>query len=194
VSGKVVIQNPVINSPFSEPARHCRFDALGITDEVVESRRQSAYFRPVPPPKKKGVQQTLDDVWNEQREQPNDFINEVRDAVAYWRSGDYQGITRTTRALLQHWRRPDRHPPLFFCQLEAIETAIFLTECAPRYRSGYLETKLREANEQGNSPLQRRPSRWPRAAARPSSWRCSSPGRSSTSSQTPRTSVSVMPS
>ncbi len=41
---QVIIENPVINSPFSEPERHFKFDEGGITDEILERRRQSEYF------------------------------------------------------------------------------------------------------------------------------------------------------
>ena len=51
-----LIENPILNSPYREPARHFRFGDEGITNEVVETRRPSAYFVPIPPPKKKGVQ------------------------------------------------------------------------------------------------------------------------------------------
>ncbi|MEW6187283.1 MAG: hypothetical protein AB1585_16235 [Thermodesulfobacteriota bacterium] len=43
---QVIIENPVINSPFKEPNRHFRFTEAGITDEIVEIRRVSAYFFP----------------------------------------------------------------------------------------------------------------------------------------------------
>jgi type III restriction enzyme len=49
----VVIENPVINSPFDEPTRHFKFDDDGITDKIVEARRRSAYFIPIPPPKRR---------------------------------------------------------------------------------------------------------------------------------------------
>ena len=49
-----MIENPILNSPFREPARHFRFDDDGITNEIVEGRRRSAYFIPIPQPKKKG--------------------------------------------------------------------------------------------------------------------------------------------
>jgi type III restriction enzyme len=57
---KVVIENPVINSPYEEPARHFKFTDEGITDEIVEARRISAYFVPVPRPKKKGAQREFE--------------------------------------------------------------------------------------------------------------------------------------
>ena len=49
---QVVIQNPVINSPFREPARHFRFDDEGITDRIDLGRRISSYFIPIAQPKK----------------------------------------------------------------------------------------------------------------------------------------------
>ncbi len=49
----VVIENPVINSPFEEPQRHFRFTDDGITNEIVDARRVSSYFIPIPQPKKR---------------------------------------------------------------------------------------------------------------------------------------------
>lgn len=54
---RVVIDNPIVNSPFPEPIRHFRFDDDGITDEVVEERRVSSYFVPIAQPGKKGAGQ-----------------------------------------------------------------------------------------------------------------------------------------
>jgi len=48
-----VIDNPILNSPFREPLRHFRFGDEGITSEVVEERRESAYFMPIPAAKKR---------------------------------------------------------------------------------------------------------------------------------------------
>ena len=41
---QVVIENPIINSPFDEPTQHFRFTDEGITDEIIEGRRISSYF------------------------------------------------------------------------------------------------------------------------------------------------------
>ena len=51
---QVVIENPILNSPFQEPTRHFRFSDEGITNEIVEARRVSSYFIPIAKPKKKG--------------------------------------------------------------------------------------------------------------------------------------------
>ena len=52
---QVVIENPIINSPFDEPTRHFRFTDEGITNEIVDGRRTSSYFVPIAKPKKKGA-------------------------------------------------------------------------------------------------------------------------------------------
>jgi hypothetical protein len=58
---QVVIENPVINSPFEEPRRHFLFSDEGITDQIVRDRRVSCYFIPIAQPRKKGPKGQLDD-------------------------------------------------------------------------------------------------------------------------------------
>ncbi len=149
----VVIENPVINSPFVEPGRHFVFGEDGITNKIADSRRRSSYFVPIPPPKKKSADQiTLGD-WLGERIQENDFINRVRERVAIWRQGDYQGVTSTTRGLLDYWIDPGRK--LFFCQIEALETAIYLTEVASRHGDAWIQNTLSRENEVANPGLDR---------------------------------------
>jgi type III restriction enzyme len=150
-----VIQNPVINSPFEEPRRHFRFDETGITSEIVPERRKSAYFVPIPAPRRKGAQQlSLDfESWTADRQEENRLINQIRERVSIWRKGGYQGITRTSRALLEYWQRPGREQRLFFAQIEALETAIYLTEVAQKYNDGWILEQLRKANQEANPGL-----------------------------------------
>ncbi len=126
------IDNPVINGPYDEPGRHFRFDDDGITDQVVNGRRRSEHFIPIPPArKKKGqVQETLDFEWTADRIEPNGFVNEVRGFVQVWRRQGYPNVTPTTRRLLQHWADPVRDNRVLFAQREVAETAIFLVEAA----------------------------------------------------------------
>jgi type III restriction enzyme len=152
---EAVIENPVINSAFVEPAKHYKFDDDGITSEIVAARRPSAYFIPVAQPKKKGKQLELGTEWTRDRLRANDYINDVRAAVGDWRKRDYPGVTRTTRRLLEYWQRRDRDRRLFFCQVEAAEAAIYLTECVGKSGKQYLTNKLREANETNNPQLDR---------------------------------------
>ena len=53
---QVVISNPILNSPFREPARHFRFSDEGITNEIAEGRRASSYFIPIAKPRGKSGQ------------------------------------------------------------------------------------------------------------------------------------------
>jgi type III restriction enzyme len=153
----VVIENPIINSPFEAPKRHFYFGETGITDKLVEARRVSAYFVPIAPTKKKsgGQQLVLGTEWTKDRQKENKFINDVRGAVAKWRyGGAYDGVTNTTRELLEYWRRPERERKLFFCQIEALETAIYFQELSGR-RDSWIRKELKEANDFANPLLNR---------------------------------------
>ncbi len=73
----VVIDNPILNSPFEEPDRHFRFGEEGITNDVVDERRVSSYFMPIPAAKKRS-QMHFDTEWTRDRIEENQFINQVR--------------------------------------------------------------------------------------------------------------------
>jgi len=153
---QTVIENPVLNSPFEEPKQHFRFDKVGITNEIIEARRVSSHFVPIPRPKKKSPKQlAFENEWTKDRVKENEFINKVRGSVTRWRQGGYVGITSTTDRLLKYWKRGERERRLFFCQIEAIETAIFLTEVAGKFGEAWIEAELRRANESANPLLQR---------------------------------------
>ena len=152
---EIVIENPVINSPFAEPQRHFRFAEEGITNEIVDSRRISAYFIPIAQPRKKSSakQLSFDTEWIKDRIEENRFINAIRERVALWRRGGYTGITKTTARLLEYWANPERDNKLFFCQIEALETIIYITEVAKKYNDAWIENDLRTANENANPGL-----------------------------------------
>ncbi len=148
---QVVIENPVINSPFEEPRRHFKFTEEGITDEVVGGRRISEYFVPIPRAKKKNPKQlSFETEWTSDRLEENKFINRVRGRIDTWRKGGYQGITKTTARLLEYWNNPDRERKLFFCQIEALETAIYITEVASKHGDAWIEDTLRRVNQEAN--------------------------------------------
>jgi len=64
----------------------------------------------------------------------NALINEIRGCVERWRAllVGQSGVTHETARLLDHWRSGETKPPLFFCQIEAVETIIWLEEVAAR--------------------------------------------------------------
>ncbi len=153
--GQSVIENPVLNSPFAEPARHFRFDDEGITDEIVAERRRSEYFVPIARPRKKGKQLIFDTEWTQDRVEENKLVNQIRPRVKQWREGGYVGVTPVTSRLLAYWTAPERDKKLFFCQIEALETAIYLTEVARKYGDTWIENTLRDANDSSNPGLPR---------------------------------------
>ncbi len=161
--------HPILNSPYEYPRKHWELDDQGQpTQRVIERRRRAEFITPIPKPKKRkrGTQQE-EMVFDEgkglssQRQQYDvtSIINEVRQHVDKWRElppGAWQ-VTPETARLLQHWRhhnfggiRP------FFCQVEAVETAIWLTEVAPHSDAGRrLLDHLTAANRDANPELMR---------------------------------------
>lgn len=153
-----VIENPILNSPFDEPRRHHEFDDEGITERVAEGRRVSCYFVPIPTARKKSKQRDLFTETPKSRVEPNKLINDIRERVGAWRAGGYRNLTRTSRQLLDYWTRPERldgGKPLFFCQIEALETVMFLAEAATKTGDAWIENRLRELNDDSNPGLYR---------------------------------------
>lgn len=132
----VAIDNPTLNSPFAEPSRHWVLDENGVPTGIpAAGRRRSEFVVPVPPPKHRDKGQLgLEN--DRSRRESNDYINEIRSKVAARRALGEAGLANTvtpaTARLLRYWRDPARQRRLFFCQIEAAETAIWLAEVAPR--------------------------------------------------------------
>ena len=138
-------EQPVLNSPYEYPSRHWELDATGQpTNKILPERRKVAFITPIPKPKKqKGIQQEtiLFDAAAQvlgteaQQYDLSAFIGGVRHQVDRWRElpdRNAWNVTPETARLLTHWRSHrfgDIRP--FFCQVEAVETAIWLTEVAP---------------------------------------------------------------
>ena len=163
--------HPVINSPYKCPSIHWELDEDGQpTQQIIQRRRRADFITPIPKPKKRkqSPAQQQGFVFDEgrgistqaQQYDPTSIINEVRSHVDTWRSlpnpNQWQ-VTPETARLLQHWRhynfsgvRP------FFCQVEAVETAIWLTEVAPHSASGKrLLDHLALANKEANPEIVR---------------------------------------
>ena len=124
-----VIDQLVINSPYEEPSRHWRYDRDRLEFKLEESRRPSGYMVAT-------KAATTD-------EDPGDFVpiplvNRIRKRVGEWRAAGWPGATGVTRRLLEHWWDRDERETrqFFFCQLEAAETLIWLTEAPVAERVG----------------------------------------------------------
>ena len=138
---------PILNSPYAYPDRHWELDEAGQpTGKLISTRRPAEFMTPIPKARRQKqatvVQQTLelfstpgisDD---DQKYDLSLYINSIREKVTAWRKlsnpADWK-VSPETQRLLLYWRthkfegiRP------FFCQLEAVETAIWLAEVAPQ--------------------------------------------------------------
>ena len=158
----VNLDNPILNSPFFRPSRHWALDETGSpTGAIIEDRRRSEYIVPIATSKRKvGNQQELifGDIEGTSATRANDTVNEIRANVDAWRRASTvpAGVTHETARLIMHWRDQSRERPLFFCQIEAAETIIWLTEVASKSRrhSRFLEI-VRERCEDANPNLLR---------------------------------------
>jgi len=163
---------PVLNSPYEYPGRHWELDDQGQpTQKIIQARRKAEFITPIPKPKKRKGHQSkqMKFVFDEgkglstevQQYDPTSVINEVRAQVDRWRtwpnSNEWQ-VTPETARLLKHWRNHrfnDIRP--FFCQIEAVETVIWLTEVAPRLgkKGKGVLAHLANANHDTNPELMR---------------------------------------
>jgi type III restriction enzyme len=162
--------HPIINSPYECPSKHWELDKAGQpTQKIIEARRRAEFITPIPKPKKrKAKDATAEIVFDEgkglstekQQYDPNPIINEIRGHVESWRrlpDPNQWRVTPETARLLQHWRHhsfSNLRP--FFCQIEAMETVIWLTEVAPHSSHGKrLLEHLANANRDANPGLLR---------------------------------------
>lgn len=123
----MLVDNPIVNSPFEEPRYYWIYESGNPVR--AEGRRPSGYTLR---PQSRGAQLSL----LEEEFRPIDLVNLLRQRVRSWKEDGYPGVTQTTRKLLAHWNKPERKRRLFFCQLEAIETFIWLLEASHAAHQG----------------------------------------------------------
>jgi len=161
--------HPILNSPYGQPGRYWELEDGQPTQRVIETRRPAAFITPIPKSRKQRSRPTQQQfVFDEgeglsteqQTYDPNPLINELRLEVDKWRklpnSRDWR-VTPETARLLDHWRHHEfNNIRPFFCQIEAVETAIWLTEFAPELPLGrrFLD-RLAGANREAHPDLMR---------------------------------------
>lgn len=128
--GSATIDKLIINSPYEEPREHWRYDRETRLFTREPERRKAGYVRA------SDKSRAFDDpgVFTELP-----LVNQIRPRVKAWREADYAGASGISKRLLQHWRdmeQRDANRRFFFCQLEAIETLIWLTEAPASERVG----------------------------------------------------------
>ncbi len=140
--------DPVLCSPYHPPDRHWALDDMGRAERnrpPVDGRRPPVRIS-VPEDRKTGRQQAL----HLGDRKLNQTVEQVRAEVGRWRDDGYPGVTATTRRLLHHWTDPGamKHR-LFFAQVEAVETLIWLREATTRQNPlrRQLESESRQYND-----------------------------------------------
>ena len=166
-------EEPIINSPYEKPDRHWELKYGVPTENIVQNRRLSEHIVPVPPSQAQSTQPRMNLGVSgistaDQEYDPTPIINDIRRRVDRWRSIPDRrkwGVTPETARLLEHWRSHE-HIGLrpFFCQVEAAETIIWLTEVAkvlpigerrPDREFRGIFDHIREANKAANPELLR---------------------------------------
>ena len=145
---QVVIENPIINSPFDEPQRHFNSTTTASPTRSSRAAGSAPTSSPSPSPRRRASEAACLRHRVDAGPRRGEQVHQRHPRrVALWRKGGYVGVTPTTARLLEYWHRPDRERQLFFCQIEALETAIYITEVAKKYGDAWIENALREANE-----------------------------------------------
>jgi len=147
----LIVDNPILNNPFEEPKEYWIYDE-GQPKRMSGRRPAGYYFRTG---KRPDAQIGL---FVEEQFRELELVNTIRQRVKEWREGGYRGVTGVTERLLQHWNSPDRERKLFFCQREAVETIIYLTEIMPKNPKGLsipLDVPSESDLAKGYKPLKR---------------------------------------
>ena len=150
------VKQPIINSPYDEPKRHWRIHEHDPA-EKVDGRRMATYMY-LPPGRHHNVERERETGYEVELQ----LVSRLREQVAEWRSLALRGeggVSRVTMELLNYWRRAGREHRLFFAQLEAAETIIFLSEARPDLLQGIdipLDRPGQEKLKDGFSAFERR--------------------------------------
>ena len=122
------IDRLIINSAYREPEAHWKYDLMTSAFRREAGRRPAGYI----------IAGQGRNAYNEQGEFVElPLVNAIRPRVAAWRAAGYPGVTGVTRTLLDHWHDASaRAYPFFFCQLDAIETLVWLAEAPEADKAG----------------------------------------------------------
>lgn len=144
------VPEPILNSPYFEPEAHWQI-VEGEEPLRLPGRRPAMYYYRDPKAAPEKYDGNGAGIAIELK-----LVNRIRERVRAWREAGYPGATRTTDELLRWWRRDerDKRHRLFFAQLEAAETVIFLTEARADFRQG-VEIPRDEPGSAGSSGFTR---------------------------------------
>ncbi|MFQ5946390.1 MAG: BPTD_3080 family restriction endonuclease [Anaerolineae bacterium] len=126
------VAEPIISDAYAEPSHHWVIEKGKLPYKEPHRREACYYYRP--PGRSTGEVQA-DEIGTRIS---LDLVNEIRKRLKPWRQADFAGTTAMTLKLLRYWTREARERKLFFCQREAAETIIFLTEARQDFLQGLM--------------------------------------------------------
>ncbi|MYA18075.1 MAG: hypothetical protein F4Z28_15625, partial [Gammaproteobacteria bacterium] len=150
-------ETPILNTPYDPPAAYWSLDRdFRACAPALPGRRPSGAYLPVPKPQSRQNELPIAHSHESCLEvEPHRRINQIRDAVQSWREAGYPGATTATMELLDHWNEPDTEGiQPYFCQRDAVETAIYLVEAQDDCRAQF-EATLGDLNEEHNEGIPR---------------------------------------
>ena len=124
------VEDPILCSPYAVPDRHWVYDTRTGVPSKAPGRRDASYWY-----KSERTGSAQMSLLAEEERDDLPLVNALRADVRRWRESRWQGAAETTKRLLRHWWRADRSRRLFFCQVEAVETIIYLRELLARGRT-----------------------------------------------------------
>ena len=151
------VETPILNQPYDPPKWYWSLDIdFRAIAPALPGRRPSGAYLPVPKPAKRKAELPLGDQQQSCQEvEPHKQINRIRKAVATWREAGYPGATTKTIRLIEHWNHPEKEGVQpYFCQRDAVETAIYLKEADDGQRAKFVKV-LQELNEEHNEGIPR---------------------------------------
>ncbi|MBK8835142.1 MAG: DEAD/DEAH box helicase family protein [Anaerolineae bacterium] len=165
---ELVIQpppNPILCSPYEEPSAYWFYDRGTGIPQKLGGRRPASYFYKTE--RSSGTGQLSFLAEEERDDLP--LVNALRDDVRQWRKSEYENASQVSKTLLRHWWRADRPRRLFFCQLEAVETIIYLREILAQGKTRRGKASLTQEEFQALARAENpRPEAWnPRVAQYP---------------------------
>ncbi|MBM3508216.1 MAG: type III restriction endonuclease subunit R, partial [Alphaproteobacteria bacterium] len=135
------VPTPILNGPYDAPAEHWKIAPDRPAQRVPGRRAAGYHYRPPNAPEGEGGPGGAGQ-WR-----PLELVNLVRERMARWQAEGRPGLTRGSAELIAYWRREGRQHRLFFAQLEAAETIIFLAEARVDFRQG-IEVPVDEPSEE----------------------------------------------
>ena len=148
------VDDPILCPPYEEPKQHWLYDTRTGVPSKNPGRRPASYWY-----KSARTGSAQMSLLAEEERDDLPLVNALRDDIRRWRKAGWPNASQTTKKLLRHWWRKDRPRRLFFCQLEAVETILYLREMlavgkTPRWKPNLGLDEFRNAGSRPQSQTQ----------------------------------------